>query len=262
MDNPKNYDREEVKKLLVLATLAGSIMLKSGAETYRVEDTVVRLCKSRKDIVYADAFVIPTGIFISIEFKGQLISYIKRIKSSGTNLNKIDMVNEFSRTFVSSNMTIDKGLEELKKINKIRIYNPLLKVLFGSLGAASFSLTYGGTLPDFFGSLIVSLIVLSILNRLYKVKLTFFIDNFVGAMLVSILSYISLKLTLGNNIDKVIIGSIMPLVPGVAITSAIRDTMSGDYISGLSRGMESVFSALAIALGVGVILNFYLKGVM
>ena len=73
----KDNEREEVKKLLVLATLAGRLMLKSGAETYRVEDTVTRICQSRKEIQYVDAFVIPTGIFISLEYKGELISYIK-----------------------------------------------------------------------------------------------------------------------------------------------------------------------------------------
>lgn len=260
MDNPEVYSKDEVKKLLVLSTLAGRIMLKSGAETYRVEDTVVRICKSRKGIVYADSFIVPTGIFISVEYEGELITYFKRIKSSHINLNRIDMVNEFSRSFVNSNMSIDEGLEKLKKINKTIIYSSLFKSFSGSLAAGSFSLLFGGTLLDFIGSFIVSFIVLRVLDKLYRAKLTFFIDNFIGATLVSILSYLSIKIGVGNNIDMVIIGSIMPLVPGVAITSSIRDTMSGDYISGLSRGMESVFSALAIALGVGIVLNFYLKG--
>lgn len=260
MKNREVHSKDQVKRLLVLSTLAGRIMLKSGAETYRVEDTIVRLCKSRKGIVYADAFIVPTGIFISAEYEGELITYIKRIKSSHINLNRIDMVNEFSRTFVNSNMSIDEGLEQLKKINKTIIYNPLFKSFSGSIAAGSFSLLFGGSLLDFIGSFLVTFIVLRVLERLNKAKLTFFIDNFIGATLVSILSYIAIKIGLGSNLDKVIIGSIMPLVPGVAITAAIRDTMSGDYISGLSRGMESVFSALAIALGVGIILNFYLKG--
>ena len=60
--------------------------------------------------------------------------------------------------------------------------------------------------------------------------------------------------------DSIIIGSIMPLVPGVPIANALRDTISGDFISGLSRSMESIFSALAIAFGVGIVLNIYYKG--
>ncbi len=256
MDNPEMFNKDEVKKLLVLSTLAGRIMLKSGAETYRVEDTVVRICKSRKGIVYADAFIIPTGIFISVEYEGELISYIKRIKSSKINLNRIDMVNEFSRSFVNSNMSMDEGLKRLKKINKTIVYSSLFKSFSGSIAAGSFSILFGGSFLDFIGSFLVTFIVLKVLDKLNTAKLTFFIDNFVGAILVSILSFLVIKIGLGNNLDKVIIGSIMPLVPGVAITASIRDTMSGDSISGLSRGMEAVFSALAIAFGVGIVLNF------
>lgn len=261
MDNSEINDREEVKKLLVLATLAGRIMLKSGAEIYRVEDTIIRICKSRKGIKYVDAYIVPTGIFISLEYNGELMSYIKRIKTISIDLNKINMVNEFSRSFVSSHMAVDKGIEELKRINKINTYMTLPKTIFGSLAAAFFCILFGGSILDFIGSFIVSFFVLTIVNIISKLELTFFIDNLVGAIIASLFSHILVRIGIGENIDKVIIGSIMCLVPGVAITNAIRDTMSGDFLSGLSRGMEAVFSAIAIALGVGIILNFYAKGV-
>lgn len=261
MDEIEIHDREEVKRLLVLATIAGKIMLKSGAEIYRVEDTIIRICKSRKEIKYVDAYIVPTGIFISLEYKGELMSYIKRIKTISIDLNKIAMVNEFSRSFVSSYMSIDDGIEELKKINKINRYTTLTKTIFGSLASAFFCVLFGGSVLDFISSFAVSFIVLTIVNLISKFELTFFIDNLVGAILASALSHILVNVGVGENIDKVIIGSIMCLVPGVAITNAIRDTMSGDFLSGLSRGMEAVFSAIAIALGVGIILNFYAKGV-
>lgn len=260
MDNSENFNKNEVKKLLVLATLAGRIMLKNGAETYRVEDTVTRLCKSRRGIEFVDAFVIPTGIFISLEYEGSLITYIKRIKSISNNLSKIDDVNEFSRSFVNSDMTIAEGLIELKRINKIKVYPDIIKIISGSFASAFFCLLFGGSFLDFMGSFLVSLLVLSAINKISEFKLTFFINNFVGAILASLFSYLVIKIGLGESFDKVIIGSIMGLVPGVAITNAIRDTMSGDYLSGLSRGMEAIFSAIAIALGVGIVLNFYLKG--
>jgi len=256
MTNLKYDEREEVKKLLVLATLAGRLMLKSGAETYRVEDTVIRICQSRKDIQHVDAFVIPTGIFISLEFKGELISYIKRVKTISIDLNKISLVNEFSRTFVSTHMSIEDGIKEIKRINKISIYSNIIKSLFGAIASGFFCLLFQGTILDFLGAFIVSFIVLSLLNSISKLKLTFFLDKFIGSVFISILSYFLIKLGLGDSLDKVIIGSIMPLVPGVAITNAIRDTMSGDFLSGLSRGMEAIFSALAIAFGVGIVLFF------
>ena len=60
------------------------------------------------------------------------------------------------------------------------------------------------------------------------------------------------KLGLCHSIDTLIISVIMLLVPGLAITTAIRDTVSGDLVSGLARTAEALFVAVAIALGSGL----------
>ncbi|WP_410471151.1 threonine/serine exporter family protein, partial [Enterococcus faecium] len=54
--------------------------------------------------------------------------------------------------------------------------------------------------------------------------------------------YIKEKVTLGWTPD-VIIGCVMPLVPGVQITNAIRDLLAGHYVSGVSRGTEAMMTA-------------------
>ena len=92
--------------------------------------------------------------------------------------------------------------------------------------------------------------------------MTFFINNIIGASIASILSILAVNIGIGHNMDAIIIGSIMSLVPGVSITNALRDTISGDFISGSSRGMEAIFSALAIAFGVGIVLNIYYRGLV
>ncbi|MCF6465807.1 threonine/serine exporter [Clostridium sp. Cult2] len=262
MEKNQNYNRTEIKKLLMLAILAGKTMLKNGAETYRAEDTIQRICKSRNNIKYADAFVTPTGIFASLEFEGEMITYLIRVKSTKIDLNMINLVNEFSRKFVNSNMSIDDGLARLSEIDKINNYNLSIKALFGSMASGFFCLLFGGTIYDFISTYSVSLIVLLFLNKISKLEMTFFINNFIGAALASILSIFSIKMGLGENMDTIIIASIMPLVPGVAITNALRDTISGDFLSGLSRTMEAIFSALAIAFGVGIVLNIYFKGLI
>lgn len=261
MDNSIIKSKKQAKKLLILATLAGQIMLKSGAETYRVEDTITRICKSKSNIKFAEAFVIPTGIFISIEYGDNLMSHIKRIKSLSVDLNKIDMVNEFSRRFVSENLNIDKSFDELKRINKYEGYRNFSKNIFGAFACGFFALLFKGSIGDAFGSFLSSFAALSVLSKFLKYKLTFFLNNMLGSIIMSILSIVFLKVGLGRNLDIMIIGSIMCLVPGVSITNAVRDTMSGDYLSGLSIGMEAVFSALSIALGVGIVLSIYSKGV-
>lgn len=250
-------NRDKAKDLLLLAALTGKTMLRNGAETYRVEDTMERICKSRLGIKYANAFVTPTGIFLSLEFENEMLTYLIRIKSIKIDLNKIDLINEFSRQFVNSNMTIGEGLDELHALNDITGYNDTFKSFFGALASAFFALLFGGGLLDFISTYLVSLVVLYTINKIDQYKMTFFINNIIGALTASILSILAVTIGIGRNMDIIIIGSIMPLVPGVSITNALRDTMSGDFVSGLSRGMEAIFSALAIVFGVGVILNIY-----
>lgn len=259
--NPTN-EKKEVRRLLILAILAGRIMLKNGAETYRVEDTIVRICKSRKNIKYVEAFVTPTGIFVSLEHGEDIISYLQRINTIKIDLNKINMVNDFSRQFVESDMEVEAAIKKLKKIDEIDIYNNITKCFFGGIIGAFFSLLFGGNFLDFLASFFTSVMVVIVSTKLGKLGITFFISNFSGAAIATILSMLFVKVGLGTNTDKIIIGSIMSLVPGVSITNAIRDTMSGDFVSGLSRGMEAIITALAIAFGVGMILKIYFRGLI
>ena len=170
------------------------------------------------------------------------------------------MVNSFSRNFVESNMSVKKGIDELKKINKAENYNYCLRIILGSMAAAFFSLLFGGTFLDFLSSFLVSIAVVLVVDKLGESDSTFFVNNLIGASVASILAILAVTIGIGTNLDKIIIGAIMTLVPGVAITNAIRDTISGDFISGLSRGMEAIITALSIALGVGVILKIYFRG--
>lgn len=253
-------DRIEAQKLMKLSLLAGSILLANGAETYRIEDTMNRICSCKENIKEVDSFVTQTGIFLTLEFKDEVFTYLKRIKNPDINLNKIKLVNDFSRKFVDNTISLEDGINTLKDIDNSAGYPKYLKLLGGSYVSGFFSLMFGGSTMDFFASIIASLLSLIILDRCTSFNLTFFVDGFVGAFLVSLFAHYAIILGVGDNIDKIIIGGIMYLVPGVSITNSIRDTMSGDSLSGLSKGVQAVLSALAIALGVGVVLNFKAKG--
>ncbi|WP_352419927.1 threonine/serine exporter family protein [Proteiniborus sp.] len=253
--------KREAKKLLSMAILAGKIMLENGAETYRVEDTISRICKSRSFITYSEPFVIPTGIHLAIGFGDDIMTYIQRTKSKTIDLNKIAMVNEFSRNFVNSDMTIEEGFKCLKEIDNEKAYPHLINILFGGFAGGFFSLLFGGTINDFICAFLISIIVVKITNILGKTNIIYFINNFVAAAIGTFFAIISVKLGIGHNMDKIIIGIIMPLVPGVAITNAARDSMLGDFLAGMSRGLEAIIVALSVAFGVGLMLIIYHGGV-
>ena len=121
---------------------------------------------------------------------------------------------------------------------------------------------FGGSALDFVGAFITTFLTVICLLALDKIRFSFFLTNFIGALISAIFAYITIKLGLGKNLDKIVIGAIMFLVPGVSFTNSIRDTMSGDTLSGLATGIEAILTALAIAFGVGIIVSLYAKGVI
>ena len=62
-----------------------------------------------------------------------------------------------------------------------------------------------------------------------------------------------------------IIGMLMNLVPGIALTNAMREFIASDLISGMIKFAEAVITAIGIAIGVVVSLAIFtpfLEGVL
>ena len=81
--------------------------------------------------------------------------------------------------------------------------------------------------------------------------------NISGGALVTLIAVFLYQAGIGHHLDKVIIGSIIPLVPGVNFTNAIRDIADQDYIAGSVRMLDALLVTFCIALGVGLIITGY-----
>ncbi|MBN7773041.1 threonine/serine exporter family protein [Clostridium aminobutyricum] len=245
------------KKILILALFAGETMMKSGAEIYRVEDTVERICKAA-DMPYVEVFAIPTGIFVSIdqgEDNREMFTYIKRIRGTGIDLGRISELNQFSRDFASKDLTVDSGMNWVKQISKTKPYRLPLRLLGASLVSSFFCLMFGGDLKDYFCAFFIGAIsyLLSILFD--EIETNFFIKGFCCCALATILALVCSSLGLGSSSSAIIIGALMLFVPGVAITNGIRDMLAGDMLAGVVRIAEAFCIAISLAAGAGVVLR-------
>lgn len=248
-----------INKILQVATYAGKIILENGGETYRVEETINRICTSF-GMEDADSFVTPTGIMVSAFHKEQgTVSLIKRVKNRSVNLDKVHQVNDLSRRILQDNMTVLQVSEHLKTIDKSTRYGLKMTIFFAALGAGGFSMLFGGDLKDFICAFFIGLLIKSFTILSGNLSINDFFTNGIGGALSSILALLCVKYTLASNLDMTIIGAIMLLVPGLAITNAIRDTIAGDLVSGLTRAAEAFLTAIAIAVGSGIVLSFWFK---
>ena len=240
-------------KILQLSSEAGRIILESGGETYRVEETICRICYAfgYND---ADSYVTPTGIMISLkDEKGSIVSLIKRISSRTVNLEKISRVNDLSRRIKAQKLSPEVVEEELKQIDELKSYSKITLILFSMLAVGSCTMLFGGNIRDFIVAALIGAVIKAVSMILIDLGINVFFINLLGGATATFLALISIYFRVGNNLDCIIIGSIMLLVPGIAITNAIRDTIEGDLVSGMARGMEAVLISVAIAAGSGIV---------
>ncbi|MDE3837827.1 hypothetical protein C0966_00195 [Bacillus methanolicus] len=242
-------------KVMELCLLAGKIMLQSGAETYRVEDTMMRIAASF-GIQESHSYVTPTGIIFSIEGEPPKTKLI-RVTERTTDLEKVAEVNSISRKISSGDLPLDDAYESLKKIESANLHYPFwLQVVAAAVASGCFLIMFKGEWLDFIPAMIaggVGLISVIFFHRLVPIK---FLAEFLAAFIIGLLSFLFVKMGVGDQLDKIIIGSVMPLVPGLLITNAVRDLMAGHLVSGLSKGAEAFLTAFAIGSGIAVVLSF------
>lgn len=234
-----------------LAAEAGAIMLANGAEIYRVEDTVERIIRSQKAIKDVDVFSSFNVIIISFSYKGEIHSNMRRVKTRSNNLHYVDKVNTFSRDFSKGMYSLEEALLEIKNIKKSEGTKVSLKVLGATLAAGAYSILLGAGLAEILSSFIVGFLGYEFSLILEKNKLNYFVVHFFYGIFVSLLSII-INLFLPLSIDVVIISSMMAFVPGIMITNAVRDLMSGDAASGMTGSIMAILISTALALGVAV----------
>ncbi len=241
------------KLLMDTAMLAGEIMLRSGAETYRVEDTMSHILKTshRQSI---ETFALMTGIVATMndETMDQPITVVKTINRRATNLNNIIKVNEISRSYCAGRISLEEAYEQLKNV-KEKLYSRTTFNIATAVVVIGFAVMFGGSITDVTASVAVGMILALCtyagkLAKMNSILMDIFCTTMIAVSAIAIKTFVLPAM----NQDVVIIGAIMPMVPGVAITNAIRDTLHGDYLSGCARILEAFLKAASVAIGAAI----------
>lgn len=251
----KHADIKEIDEVVEVCLLAGKIMLQSGAETYRVEDTMMRIAATF-GFHNSHSYVTPTGIIFAVD--QMEATRIIRITERSTDLQKVTLVNSVSRSITSGEKTIHEANEELREIEATKhAYTITTQIAAAAIASACFLIMFKGGWGDFIPAFFtggLGFIFFVYVSRIVNIK---FYSEFLASLVIGVLAVIFVKTGWGQELDKIIIGSVMPLVPGLLITNAVRDLMAGHLVSGLSKGAEAFLTAFAIGAGVAVVITFY-----
>ncbi|ASN62673.1 threonine/serine exporter family protein [Latilactobacillus curvatus] len=243
-------------KILETCLIAGRIMIESGSEMYRVEDTMNRIAYNagiQKSLV----FTTPTGLFIGIE--NQPYVQLGPVIVRTINLEKVENVNTVSRQFANKEITLDQLMMRLESIDHHTPYFPFwMQIFSAAIVSAALMIVFSGkyTWENCIPAALAGALGYYILSEVNKRTNVRFIGEFLGSFAIGVTAYLLYRWHIGNNLDDIIIGAVMPLVPGVAITNSIRDLLAGHLLSGMVRGVEAILSAFAIGTGVALIFRF------
>lgn len=250
------------QELLEAALDIGENMLRCGAEVSRVEDSIYRICTSY-GATRVDVFTITSSMVVTAHFGTcSSVTQTRRIRTYATNFDRLDQLNTLSRRICKTHPDLHEIRWEIENILEQQP-PPFWRQCIGPiLDAGGFCLFFGGHLRDALVVALLSVLVVAVedrskVRRLNQIAYYFFI-SFVCGML----SIAFVRIGLGMLADKIMIGIIMLLIPGVGLTNAIRDLLSGDMIAGLLRLTEALLLAFSIACGFAVTIVLFGKGVV
>lgn len=252
------------REVLETAMEAGHILLENGAEIFRVEETIDRICRYY-GVDYANAFVLSNGIFLTAgNLRQQYFAKVQHIPVSGAHLNRVAAVNQLSREIEAGHYTVEEARKALESIKTMPGKTKRMQILASGIGSGCFCYLFGGSLLDSAAAFTVGLILYLFVLYISVPRLSKIVGNIAGGALVTLLCMVFYHIHLGEHLNHMVIGAIIPLVPGVPFTNAIRDIADGDYISGSVRMLDAMLVFFCIAMGVGMMFTVYSRigGVM
>ena len=245
-------DKVLFTRSLTLVLDAGQTLLENGSEVFRVQQTMEIMARSL-GIEDFNVYVLTNGIFASARSPDSSESLTRHVPLVSIHLGRVEAVNELSRELAAGKLNLDEAEQRLQDARALPPAPPRVLRLAGAAGAACFGYLFGGGLAEALVAGIAGYLEVVVSQQLSSHKINRIFTIIVAAVVVTACA-ISMRLLLlpGLQVNFAIIGALMVLTPGVALTMGIRDILNADYLSGSIRLLDAVLVAGSIACGVAI----------
>jgi len=252
----QHYDLSDV---LEVASTAGHILLENGAEISRVEDIMARI-STYFGVDSGNFFVLSNGIFTTgsagkvEKAGGQASTYanVEFIPIRPIMLQKVVAVSQLSYDISAGKCTLEQARERLDQIRNMPAKAMWEQVLGSAFGAAGFSVVFGGGWLDCAASFVVGLLLYVFILLVSGRYMSRIVGGICNALVATLLCVVCFRIGFGHSLANIIIGAIMPLIPGVPFVNGVRDLANADYLAGITRLTDALLGFFCIAIGVSV----------
>lgn len=245
---------ENSKQILATILDAGEIMLCSGAEVSRVENTIWHMARAY-GFTRVDVYTIIFSIVVTVhDADGNIETQTRRISERDTNMRRVERVNALSRQVCEKQLPLEELKREIENIRSEKGYPGWFIFLIYGVSSAAFTVFFGGSARDAAVSFAGGLLVRTVMTAGLRLKIQNVVLNMLCAAVAGLFAIPMVRLGVGQSLDMILIGNIMLLIPGLAFTISLRDMIRGDLISGLLGLCEAVIKALAIAIGLALVI--------
>ena len=250
----RTHDYEELNGCLSAIMDIGELLLMHGAEVSRVEDTTQRLCRAY-GFKRADVFTITSSIITTVMTEdGRCLTQTRRIRERVTDLGKVAKANALSRKICASPCDLETLRAEVRRIWETPKIPTWVNLLMYAVISAALSVFFGGGWLDGLAAALSGTVLFITLQASASLKLNSIIQTMACSALTALAVLLLVRLGIGRQPDKIMIGNIMLVIPGIQFTTALRDMINGDTISGLLNMSEAVLKAISVAMGFAMVL--------
>lgn len=241
------------REVATIALKAGEILLLNGAETFRIEETVSRICASYG--CCGECVSLPYGLFLTIgEDKETQTTIMRKVNGEQFDLHKIELVNDFSRSLNKKTLEYDEAITKLNEIKKAPNFSILVQSFAACVTGSVYTIFFNGSVYDAIAAAIICFVVFFVTNKIKFSGIMQYVIQSVAGFLIGILSILAMVSFPSLNSHIINTGSIMILVPGIVLTNGFKDFVFGDFSSGMAKIFESILIVGAVAIGVGIAL--------
>ena len=250
----------KIENVMHIALTAGEILLGNGAETYRIEETVTKICEAYG--FTAECLVMSNGLWLSVgdgDFNNKITS-MKRVGQKHVDLYRIELINAFSRQLQDEPMSYEAAKRRLNEIKQAPNFSLSIRTVAACMTGFIYTLFFNGSIMDATASIVVCFITYIMFEKISEFGFFQFLEFYLAGLTIGGASILAHLMIPAINSHNVITGAIMILIPGVVLTNGIKDVLYGDFISGVSKFSEALIVIIAVSAGIGSSLFASMKG--